>query len=479
MSTPIDWLDGVVGAGTERLVQAHHRRRLSKLGQLDALEPTGHGLWATSGGTEPRGGSSLEVLIDGDQALPRMAELLVTAQSTVHIAGWHLEPDFVLDRDGEGRGLRDILAELAERVQVRVLLWAGPPLPAFRPHRSDVRTIREQLTRGTRIQCLLDARERTMHCHHEKLVIIDNVHAFVGGIDLTTLSGDRFDANAHPERGAIGWHDVATLVRGPAVHDVAEHFRDRWQDVAREPLPVSEPPPPAGDLDVHVVRTVPDGTYDFARHGEFSILESYVRALRSARQLIYLENQFLWSTEIATILADKLRHPPTTEFRMVLVLPASPANGKDTTRGQLGTLVEADVDERLLAATIRSGGGASNCYVHAKVGIVDDRWLTVGSANLNEHSLFNDTEMNVVSCDPELVRDTRLRLWAEHLELARDEISGDPHTVVEQHWRPLCVAELKRQEAGEPAQHRLMALPAVSRRSARLNGPMRGLLVDG
>ncbi len=479
MSTPIDWLDGVVGAGTERLVQAHHRRRLSKLGQLDALEPTGPGLWATSGGTEPRGGSSLEVLIDGDQALPRMAELLATAQSTVHIAGWHLEPDFVLDRDGDGRGLGDILAELAERVQVRVLLWAGPPLPAFRPHRSDVRAIREQLTRGTRIQCLLDARERTMHCHHEKLVIIDNVQAFVGGIDLTTLSGDRFDANAHPERGAIGWHDVATLLRGPAVHDVAEHFRDRWQDVAREPLPVSEPPPPAGDLDVHVVRTVPDGTYDFARHGEFSILESYVRALRSAQQLIYLENQFLWSTEIATILADKLRHPPTPEFRMVLVLPASPANGKDTTRGQLGTLIEADVDERLLAATIRSGGGASNCYVHAKVGIVDDRWLTVGSANLNEHSLFNDTEMNVVSCDPELVRDTRLRLWAEHLELARDEIYGDPHTVVEQHWRPLCVAELKRQEAGEPAQHRLTALPAVSRRSARLNGPVRGLLVDG
>lgn len=479
MSTPIDWLDGVVGAGTERLVQAHHRRRLSKLGQLDALEPTGPGLWATSGGTEPRGGSSLEVLIDGDQALPRMAELLATAQSTVHIAGWHLEPDFVLDRDGDGRGLGDILAELAEQVQVRVLLWAGPPLPAFRPHRSDVRAIREQLTRGTRIQCLLDARERTMHCHHEKLVIIDNVQAFVGGIDLTTLSGDRFDANAHPERGAIGWHDVATLLRGPAVHDVAEHFRDRWQDVAREPLPVSEPPPPAGDLDVHVVRTVPDGTYDFARHGEFSILESYVRALRSAQQLIYLENQFLWSTEIATILADKLRHPPTPEFRMVLVLPASPANGKDTTRGQLGTLIEADVDERLLAATIRSGGGASNCYVHAKVGIVDDRWLTVGSANLNEHSLFNDTEMNVVSCDPELVRDTRLRLWAEHLELARDEIYGDPHTVVEQHWRPLCVAELKRQEAGEPAQHRLTALPAVSRRSARLNGPVRGLLVDG
>jgi len=477
----MDWIDRAVGGGTERLVASHHRRRLGKLGQRDALEPDGSGLWATSGETAPRSGNSLEVLVDGDQALPRMADALAGAQSTVHIAGWHLQPDFVLNRDGADRSLLEVLGELAERVDVRVLLWAGPPLPAFSPHRADVRTIRDRLTAGTRIQCRLDARERTMHCHHEKLVIIDGRIAFVGGIDLTALGGDRFDANAHPVREHLGWHDVATLLRGPAVHDVAEHFRARWSEVTQQALPATEPPPPAGELDVHVVRTVPDGTYEFAPHGEFSVLESYVRALRSAQGLIYLENQFLWSTEIATILADKLRNPPSAEFRMVLVLPARPNNGKDTTRGQLGTLIEADVDDRLLATTIRSGTGAksASCYVHAKVGIVDDRWLTVGSANLNEHSLFNDTEMNVVSCDPELARDTRLRLWAEHLELSRDEVSGDPTTVIERHWRTISVAELKRQQASEPARHRLVALPAVSRRSERLNGPMRGLLVDG
>ena len=479
MRNPLDRLDRAVGSGTERLVEAHHRRRLRRLGQLDALQPDGSGLWATTGGSEPRAGSHLQVLIDGHQALPRMAAVLAQARSTVHIAGWHLEPGFVLDRDGEGRTLRDLLAELAETVEVRVLLWAGPPLPAFRPHRSDVREIREQLTDGTRIQCVLDARERTMHCHHEKLVIVDSQIAFVGGIDLTTLGGDRFDHNVHPARGHLGWHDVATELSGPAVHDVSEHFRARWGAVAGERLPTTEPPPPAGAHEVHVVRTVPDGTYDFARHGEFSILESYVRALRSAQRLIYLENQFLWSTEIVNILTEKLRHPPSVDFRMMLVLPANPDNGKDTTRGQLGTLIEADVDDRLLALTIRSGTGGATCYVHAKVGIVDDHWLTVGSANLNEHSLFNDTEMNVVTCDPELVRDTRLRLWAEHLELDRAAVSGDATEVIEQYWRPVSVGELRRQESREAAQHRLMALPAVSRRSARLNGPMRGLLVDG
>ena len=57
-------------------------------------------------------------------------------------------------------------------------------------------------------------------------------------------------------------------------------------------------------------------------------------------------------------------------------------------------------------------------YVHAKIGIVDDAWMTVGSANLNEHSLFNDTEVNVVVRDEAFIRAARLRLWEEHLEQA-------------------------------------------------------------
>ena len=76
-------------------------------------------------------------------------------------------------------------------------------------------------------------------------------------------------------------------------------------------------------------------------------------------------------------------------------------------------------NSHFLAATVRSrtGGRDDPLYVHAKVGIVDDRWLTIGSANLNAHSLLNDTEMNVVTDDAELARATRERLWAEHLEL--------------------------------------------------------------
>jgi hypothetical protein len=81
---------------------------------------------------------------------------------------------------------------------------------------------------------------------------------------------------------------------------------------------------------------------------------------------------------------------------MLFVLPADPKSGNDDTRGVLAELIEADEDAgRILACTLyaRSGPRADPIYVHAKIAIVDDRWLTLGSANLNEHSLFNDTEM--------------------------------------------------------------------------------------
>ena len=86
-----------------------------------------------------------------------------------------------------------------------------------------------------------------------------------------------------------------------------------------------------------MVRTVPEKIYDFLPQGDFRILEAYTRALRSARKLVYLESQFLWSAQVVEILANKLREPPSEDFRVVVLLPAKPNNGADTTRGQLGS----------------------------------------------------------------------------------------------------------------------------------------------
>jgi phosphatidylserine/phosphatidylglycerophosphate/cardiolipin synthase-like enzyme len=133
-----------------------------------------------------------------------------------------------------------------------------------------------------------------------------------------------------------------------------------------------------------------------------------------------------------------LRTHPNPDFRLVLLLPARPNNGADDTRGVLGELIEADADRgRLLACTLysRSGALADPIYVHAKIAIVDDAWLTIGSANLNEHSLFNDTEMNIVVHDRPLATGTRLQLWSEHLELDVDQIPGDPTIAVDELWK--------------------------------------------
>ncbi len=472
--------DRWLGEQVSSQIQRHHRRRLDRSGWTRALEAPAGG-WA-GGDVPPRAGNAIEILIDGAQALPAIAAALRAARSHVHLTGWYFTPAFALERDSEPVVLRNLLAELAERVDVRVLAWAGAPLPLFRPSRGDVRRMREQLVAKTKIDCALDAHERPMHCHHEKTIVIDDRIAFVGGIDLTSESGDRYDTNAHPPRSEVGWHDACARLEGPVVGDVAAHFRMRWHEVTGEVLPSAEPPPPAGGVEVQVVRTVPERIYAAKPRGEFTILESYLRALRAAERFVYVENQFLWSPEIEAALVEKISNPPRPDFRLVLLLPSKPNSGADDTRGVLAQLMEADADAgRVLACALfaRAGRLADAVYVHAKIAIVDDRWLTLGSANLNEHSLFNDTEMNIVAHDPELARRTRLRLWAEHLELAEAQIPNDPAQAVDELWKPISKEQLERRAAGRPLTHRLVRLPHVSRRSARALGPLSSFLVDG
>jgi phosphatidylserine/phosphatidylglycerophosphate/cardiolipin synthase-like enzyme len=477
--SPRDAADEALGQLVERLTTSHHRRRLARVSWTTATDPPAGG-WA-AGEPPPRSGNALTVLTDGADALQAMAVAIAEARSHVHITGWHITPTFAMTRGERPVVLKQLLAEVAARIPVRVLIWAGVPVPVMKPWRGEVRKVREQLIAGTRIQCALDARERPMHCHHEKTIVIDDRIAFVGGIDLTSFNGDRWDTPDHPSRSAVGWHDVAARISGPAVRDVAENFAMRWQAITGEALPPVATPSPAGDVDLQVVRTVPDGTYPRLPRGDFRILESYLRGLRAAQRFIYLENQFLWSPEILAVLREKLARPPTPDFRLVLVLPARPDSGGDDTRGQLGTLVQADGDGgRLLACTLYAIGGEKDwpVYIHAKVGIVDDAWMTIGSANLNEHSLFNDTEMNIVTHDARLARQTRVRLWAEHLQRPADDVAGDTIAIIDGLWKPIAREQAERRKRGERATHRLSTLPGISRRSRLLLGPLQGLVVD-
>jgi phosphatidylserine/phosphatidylglycerophosphate/cardiolipin synthase-like enzyme len=208
-----------------------------------------------------------------------------------------------------------------------------------------------------------------------------------------------------------------------------------------------------------------------------------VRALRSAQRLIYIENQFLWSPEIIEILADKLANPPSDEFRLVTLLPVRPNNGADVTRGQAGELTRVDGDAgRFVACSIYAQGESGDptpVYVHSKVCIVDDQWMTLGSANLNERSLFNDSEVNICCEDAALATAVRERLWAEHLEMPIEQVRNrEIAELVDDVWRPVAAEQAERRESQQPLTHRLVRLPGVSRRSRRLLGPLDYFLVD-
>jgi phosphatidylserine/phosphatidylglycerophosphate/cardiolipin synthase-like enzyme len=230
-----------------------------------------------------------------------------------------------------------------------------------------------------------------------------------------------------------------------------------------------------------------------------------MRALRSAQRLIYLENQFLWSPEIVAVLADKLRHPPRDDFRLVVLLPAKANNGQDSTRGQLSVLADADDHAgRFLAATIRArtGGREDPLYVHAKVGIVDDVWASIGSDNVNRRSWTHDSELSCALLDDQrdereprvldqfgtgarrYARDLRLTLAAEHLDLdpGQAESVVDPGTMFDafaQSARAL-QAWYDGGQSGPrpPGRLRRYSLPRLSRRTLLWATPLYRTFYD-
>ena len=470
-----------LGSAIDGAVASHHVRRLRKVGWHHAFAASGDD-WA-SGPFPPRAGNRVEVLVDGAEYLPRVAEELAKAESHAHLTGWYFSPQLNLTHEEQPVTVRNLLGELAERIDVRVLIWSGAPVPVFSPTRGNVRAMVEHFRRGTNIDCQFDSCVRLLHCHHEKTIVIDDRVAFVGGIDLTFHGGDPWDSQAHSPRGGVGWHDVAVRLEGPVVADVAEHFRLRWLGATEEELPPPVvPAPDPGGIEAQIVRTVPEKVYEQRLpRGDFSILESYLGAIRAAERFVYIENQFLWSPEVVELLADKLRNPPRDDFRILVLLPVDANDGADVSRGQVAALIHADDgNARFLACSIyaRSGKLRDPIYVHAKVAIVDDRWLTVGSANLNEHSLFNDSEVNVVFTDEALARETRLRLWSEHLEQPVDVIDGDPSEVIDRYWEPVSEEQLDRLRDGLHLTHRLVKLPGVSVRHRRLLGSLQGRIYD-
>jgi phosphatidylserine/phosphatidylglycerophosphate/cardiolipin synthase-like enzyme len=200
---------------------------------------------------------------------------------------------------------------------------------------------------------------------------------------------------------------------------------------------------------VQTLRTYPKvlPSFDFAKQGERSVARGYSKAIRRARRLIYLEDQYLWSRQVADLFARALQDNP--RLHLVVVVPRVPdQDGAVSERPQyvgrhqaLETCRRAGPD-RVHVFDLENHEGTP-VYVHAKVCVVDDVWASVGSDNFNRRSWTHDSELSSAVLDSTLdereprdpagqgdgarrfARDLRLELAREHLDRAADGSQDD------------------------------------------------------
>ncbi|HEX2909441.1 MAG TPA: phospholipase D family protein [Chloroflexia bacterium] len=409
-----------------------------------------------AGGTTPRLHNIVTPLVDGENFFGELHKQLCQAQSYVFIAGWTLTPYFPVQRDNLEKiidsRLVEVLSEISQRVPVRILLWNGAPL-LFEPTTRYTQEIKQLIDQQGKadLVCYLDKSAKPSHCHHQKAIVIDGQVAFVGGMDLTSFMGDRFDSRAHPLRAGINWHDVQLKLEGEVVGDVEHNFRQRWQEAVKKPeerlLPPHREPgfDPNWNTPVQIVRTIPRKIYRFAPRGEFGIFHAYISLIEQAQHFIYLENQYIWSPHILEALSKAIQAPHPGPFRVVLVLPAKAEDGKWDNDNHVARLRELDGGRGIVSvySLYTSGPNIGKhaftyraVYVHAKVAIVDDEWFMVGSANLNNRGLITDSEINALVHKPEQAKALRISLWAEHLGIPPEEVAEtDAITVIDQTWK--------------------------------------------
>lgn len=366
---------------------------------------------------------ALTFLVDGAEYFAAVKAAMMRARSSIWILAWvfdpltRLQPDQV-ERSGDpatadrlGLLLRRAAA-LNPALDVRVLAWDMPfPLnasQAFAPERAVAEFI------GSRVKFRLDNSLPNSACHHQKLVVIDGRVAFVSGGDLGV---DRWDTCDHADgdrrrrlpnlRHYRPRHDVAVMIEGPAVRDCAALFADRWTRSENEPLTPPEPDvsvespwpdaiiPDLTGKTVGLVRTRP------AWKDQTEVIEGltlHLAAIAAARRCIYLENQYLAAPTIVEALVRRLAEPDGPE--VVTIGPSASPSAFDrltmdsVRTAAITTLTRADIHGRFRAYCARTPDGAA-IIVHSKVTIIDDGFLRIGSANLNNRSGGLDSELDL------------------------------------------------------------------------------------
>lgn len=404
------------------------------------------------------------LMVDGEEYFAALRNAMLQAKRMIVIVGWDLDSQVDLapqlhdgsglDADGVPTRLKPLLEYLTDRtpeLKVWLLLWDFTPL--FVRDREPLPMVNLMLTTSSRIRLHLDDALPFGACHHQKIAVIDDAIGFCGGLDVTR---ERWDTSDHtpndprrvsPKGGLYTpFHDTHMAVTGPAARALGDLTRRRWRAVDPDDIPEIEDPseiwpeglePHFTDIDVGLSLTEPSLNDNPA---VWQIEDLYTKAIRQAEHLVFIENQFLTAPGVAEALTDRLRE--RLDLEAVIITPAvqntwletkSMGGGRQMFRAQLE---EAGVTDRvtLVAPETRAADGTTaSVMVHSKLMIVDDRFLTVGSANLNRRSMRFDTEANLA-----LIGDTeercrtiaglRHRLLGEHLGLSAEEFAERAET---------------------------------------------------
>ena len=365
------------------------------------------------------------VLIDACDYYAALYAQARAAERRILLAGWQFNSDAALLRGDEAISAEQpvellpfLVALCRERpeLQVRILAWDFNPV--FALEREWLQRAVFDLVTPDNLRFEFDGRHVPGACHHQKLAVVDDRVAFVGGIDLASARwDDRRHLSDNPlryEKGAPQkpYHDTMAWVSGPAVRDLERLFLQRWNEACGEglvPLTPGRTVPPGIERglsletkEVALLRTLrtPDQVVT-------ETLSFYKAAIRSATRSIYLETQYLTARSIHDALVERLTDREREPVDVVLMMPL----GADTPKERL---VLGAAQERLLTSLSRHaesapgrlrvyGSSADGCgdnsrkptFIHSKLLIVDDRLLLIGSANLTNRSLLLDSELGL------------------------------------------------------------------------------------
>jgi len=443
---------------------------------LDSLLEPGRNCWRLEQA------SRLAVLVDGEDYYGVVRQAMIQARRRIVIASWDLHSQLSLVRDGRDDGhpvrLAELLRHLLERtpeLEVFVLLWDYAPIYALE---------REPLFLGDhpwgddhpRLHFVKDASHPVVASQHQKLVAIDGSIAFCGGFDLSKW---RWDTNAHPSEDERRvdpdgnpyppFHDLQMLVDGPAATAIMDLFLDRWRwatGETLEPLSASDDAPapwPQGvdpmlrDTRVGIARTLPA----YGERPESREIERlYLDMIDAARDCIYIENQYLSSRSLVKALCRSLRRRKGPQ--VVVILPQRTGawieqHTMDVLRARmLARMRRLDRHGRLAVYYPDVQGLSEGCLmVHAKLMIVDDAVLRIGSSNLSNRSMGLDSECDlcVVAKDAQevgAIRALRQRLLGMFLSVDSERVDEAERQAREQGGGILQALERLREQQSAP-----------------------------